>query len=151
MITPAPFVLRHRPVLKIGRSIVVHATGRFLVRYFQNDLTLKVKGKLVCQWRQLCRTVTGNSKHESFKRFCNYCKKKEAEGHFFYVVPLKPSKLTDRFVYVFFDTECTQDLMGPLSIYRTSCTQQMCSNCEAVRDLSVDCRQCDKRTILVWA
>jgi len=26
------------------------------------------------------------------------------------VAPLKPRKLTDRFMYGFFDTECTQDL-----------------------------------------
>jgi len=81
---------------------------------FQNHLTLKVKGKLVCQWRQVCRncsyTVTTDSKHECFKRFCNYCIKKQPFGHFCYVAPLKPSKLTDRFLYVFFDTECTQDL-----------------------------------------
>jgi len=29
---------------------------------------------------------------------------------FFYVAPLKPCKLRDRFMYVFFSTECTQDL-----------------------------------------
>ena len=32
------------------------------------------------------------------------------QGHFCYVAPLKPSKLTGRFLHVFFDTECTQDL-----------------------------------------
>ena len=35
---------------------------------FQNHLTFIMKGKLVCQWRQLCRNcsylVTGDSKHE---------------------------------------------------------------------------------------
>jgi len=45
----------------------------------QNNLTHKVKGKLVCEWRQVCRncsfTVTGDNKHECFKRFCNYCNK----------------------------------------------------------------------------
>ena len=34
---------------------------------FQNHVTLKVKAKLYCQWRQVCRnrsfTVTGDSKH----------------------------------------------------------------------------------------
>ena len=81
---------------------------------FQNHLTLKVKGKLVCQWRQICRncsfTVTSDSKHECFKKFCNYCYKNQPSGHFCYVAPLKPRKLSDRFLYVFFDTECTQDL-----------------------------------------
>ena len=41
---------------------------------FQNLSTLKVIGKLVCQWRQVCRncsfTVTSDYKHECFKRFC---------------------------------------------------------------------------------
>jgi len=45
---------------------------RFLSeKCFQNHLTLKVKGKLVCQWRQVCRNcsylVTAYSKHECFK------------------------------------------------------------------------------------
>ena len=81
---------------------------------FQNHFVLKVKGKLVCQWRQVCRNcsflVTCNNKHECFKKFCTNCNKLQPSGHFCYVVPLKPSKLTDRFLYVFFDTECTNDL-----------------------------------------
>ena len=91
---------------------------------FQNHLTLKLKGKLVCQWRQLFRncnyTVTSDSKHECVKRFCNKCIKRQLSSHFCYLAPLKPSKLTDRILYVFFDTECTRDLenmMGPLSIF----------------------------------
>ena len=84
------------------------------VKCFQNNLTHKVKGKLICQWRQVCRNcsfaVTGDSKLESFKRFCNYCNKKQHSGQFCYVALLKPSKLTDRFLFVFFDTECTQDI-----------------------------------------
>ena len=58
---------------------------------FQNHLTLKAKGKLVCQWRQVCRNcsylVTSVSKHECFKKFCNYCNKKQPSGHFCYVAP----------------------------------------------------------------
>jgi len=106
----------------------------FLVeKCFQSHLTLKVKGKLLCKWRQICRncsfTVTTDSKHECFKRFCNYCIKKQPSGHFCYVAPLKPSKLADPFLYVFFDMECTQDLetmMGPLSIFRTSYVLSRC-------------------------
>ena len=75
---------------------------------FQNHLTLKVKEKLVCKWRQVCRnssfTVTTYSKHESFTRFCNYCNKKQTSGPFCYVAPLKPSKLKDWLMYFFFDT-----------------------------------------------
>ena len=48
-------------------------------KYFQNHVTLKVKGKLVCQWREVCRNcsfrVSGDSKHECFKKFCNSCYK----------------------------------------------------------------------------
>jgi len=118
-----------------------------------------VKGKLVCQWRQVCRncsfTVTSDAKHECFKRFCNYCNKKQLSGHFCYVVPLKPSKLTNRFMYVFFDTECTQHFEqhdGSFEhIPKLICAQQMCSKCEAADVLCVDCIQCGKRTHVFWA
>ena len=40
-------------------------------KYFQNHLTLRVKGKLVCQWRQVCRncnfSATTDFKHECIK------------------------------------------------------------------------------------
>ena len=59
--------------------------------------------------------------------------------------PLKPSKLSDKFLYVFFDTECTQDLQkrdGSFEhVPNLICAQQMSSKCEAVGDLSVDCEQ----------
>ena len=58
------------------------------------------------------------------------------------MAPLKRSKLTDRFLYVFFDTECTQNLKkhdGSFEhIPNLICAQQMCSKCEAVDDLNVD-------------
>ena len=107
----APCVRRHQPLWKISATC-----NRWFLseKCFQNHLTLKVKGKLVCQWRQVCRncsyTVNTDSKHECFKRFCNYCNKKQPSGHFCYMVPLKPSKLTSVFVCFFFDTVCTQDL-----------------------------------------
>jgi len=127
-------------------------------KYFQNYLTLKGKGKLVCQWRQVCRncsyTVTGDSKHECFRRFCIYCNKNQLSGHFCYMAPLKPSKLTDRFVYVFFDTECTRDFEKHDGSFE-HIPNLMCSadgsKCEAVDDLSVDCKQCGKRTHVFWA
>ena len=72
---------------------------------------------------------------------------------FWYVSPLKPSKLTDRFLYGSFDKECTQDLEkhDVSIIFPTSCAQQMCSKCEAVDDLCINCKQCGKRTHLFWA
>jgi hypothetical protein len=40
---------------------------------FQNHLVLRVKGKLFCQWRQICRNsnflVTSDNKHKCFKNF----------------------------------------------------------------------------------
>ena len=72
---------------------------------FQNHETLKVKGRLVCQWRQVCRncsfTVTSDSKHECFQKFCNYCYKNQPSGHFCHVAPLNTSKLSDRILYIF--------------------------------------------------
>jgi len=125
---------------------------------FQNHLTLNVKGKLFCQWRKVCRhfsyLVTGDSKHECFKKFCNICNKKQPSGHFCYLAPLKPSKLSDIFLYVFFDTECTQDLEkrdGSFEhVPNLICAQQMFSKCEAVDDLIVDYEQCGKRVHVFW-
>jgi len=63
---------------------------------------------------------------------------------------MKPCKLTDRFMYVFFDSECTQDFETWDGYFehvpKLICAQQMCSKCEAVEDLSFDCEQCGKRT-----
>ena len=111
-----------------------------------SHLTLKVKGNLFCQWRQVCRncsfTVTGDNKRECFKRFCKYCNKKQLSGHFCYVAPLKPSKLTNWNMCAFFDTECAQDFEkhdGSFEhIPNLICAQQKCSKCEAVDDLNVD-------------
>jgi hypothetical protein len=70
-------------------------------------------------------------------------------NHFCYVAPLKHSKLTDTFMHVFFDTDCTQDLDkrdGSFEhIPNLICAQEMCSKCEAVDDLNVYCEQCGKR------
>ena len=56
------------------------------------------------------------------------------------MAPLKPNKLKDMFMYVFFDTECTQDLEkcdGSFEhVPNLTCAQQMCSKCEAVDYLS---------------
>ena len=54
--------------------------------------------------------VTSYSKHEWCKKFCTFCNKKQPSGHLCYVDPLIPSKLSNKYLYVFFDTECTQDL-----------------------------------------
>jgi len=68
---------------------------------FQNHLILKVEGKLVCQWRQVCRncsySATSDSKHLCFKKFCTFCNKKQSSGHLCYVAPRKPSKLSNKY------------------------------------------------------
>jgi len=117
-----------------------------------------MKNKLVCQWKQVCRNcsylVTADSKHECNKTFCTNCNKKQPSGHFCYVAPLTASKLSDKYMYVFFDTECTQDLArddGSFGhIPNLLCAQQMCSKCQAMDDMEFDCDQCGKRTHVFW-
>jgi hypothetical protein len=121
---------------------------------FQNHSVLKMKGKLVCQWKQICRkcnfTVRSDSRHECGKKFCTYCNKIQPLGHYCYVAPLKTTKLSNKYLYVFFDTECTQDvekLDGPfLHTPNLICAQQMCPVCQNEDDMEVDCKQCGKRT-----
>jgi hypothetical protein len=154
-----PCALPRHPVRKTRKNIVVHVTSIFLSeKCFQNHVTLKVKGKLVCQWRHVCRNcsylVTYDSKHECFKKICTFCNKRQPSGHLCYVAPLKPSKLSNRYMYVFFDTECTQDLKkrdGSFEhVPNLICVQQMCCKCEAVEDVNVDCEQCGKRVHSFW-
>ena len=80
--------------------------------------------------------------------------KNQPSGHFSYVAPLKRSKLSDRFLYVFFDTECTQGLQRHdgsfVHVPNLICAHQMCSKCEAMDDMNVDCEQCGKRTHVFW-
>jgi hypothetical protein len=70
------------------------------------------------------------------------------------VAPMKPSKLSNRYMNVFFDTECTQDLEKRAGSFEhvpnVICAQQMCSKCEAVDDFNVDCEQCGKRLHTFW-
>jgi len=117
-----------------------------------------VEGKLVCQWRQVCQNcsylVTNDSKHECFNKCCTSCNKKQPSGHLSYVAPLKPSKISNKYLFVFFDTECTQDIEKrdgtfehvPNLIF----DQQMCCKCEVVEDVNDDCEQCGKRVHYFW-
>ena len=91
------------PCIKDETTYCVTCKRWFLSeKSFQNHLVLKVKGKIVCQWRHVCRNcsfvVTCNNKHECFKKFCTNCKKLQTSVHFCYVAPLKPRKLADRFL-----------------------------------------------------
>jgi predicted RNA-binding protein YlxR (DUF448 family) len=86
--------------------------------------------------------VTGGSKHDGFKRFCNYCNKKQLSCQFCSVTPLKSSKMTGRFIYVCFDTDCTQEFekhdWSFEHISNLKCAQQMCSQCEEEDGSGVD-------------
>ena len=77
------------------------------MRSFRNHLTLKMKGNLVCQWRQVCQNcsylVTSVSKNECFKKVFNFCNKRQTSGHVFYVA--QASKISDKFLYFSIDTE----------------------------------------------
>ena len=70
------------------------------------------------------------------------------------MIPLKPSKLTERFLYVFFDTECKQDLESCDGSFENVpnlvCAKQMCSKCEAVDYLSADCEECSECNHVLW-
>ena len=58
-------------------------------------------------------------------------------------------------MYVFFDTESTQDFEKHDSSFEHIpnhiCAQQICSQSDAVDELSVNCKQCGKRTHVFWA
>ena len=110
------------------------------------------------RWRQGCRNcsylVTFNSKHECFKKFYTYCNKKQHSGHLCYVAPKKPSKLSNKYLYAFFDRKSTQYLQkrdGSFEhVPNLICAQQMCCQCEAVEYVNVDCEQCEKRAYSFW-
>jgi len=77
---PAPCVLLHDPCNKDHTKYCSTCNRYFLIeKCFQNHMTLKVKSKLVCQWKKVCRNcsylVTGVSKHECNKTFCTSCNK----------------------------------------------------------------------------
>jgi len=100
---------------------------------FRNHITLKVKSKIVCQWRQVCRNcsylVTGNSKHECNKTFCASCNKKQPSGHFCYVASLTASKLSDKYITYSLIRNVRKPLpgmTGVLVIFRTSYVLSKC-------------------------
>jgi hypothetical protein len=111
----APYVPQHNHAPKIIRSIVIQATGSSSVKCFQTHLSLNVNGKAACQWRQVRRNysivITSESKHECFKRFLITVTKSNLQVIF---ATWLHSSLANfpTFMYVFSDTECTQDLEG---------------------------------------
>jgi len=101
------------PCTKDQSKYCTNAIDGFTVRNIYR-IMWRSNERLGCQWRQVCRNcrfrVTGYSKHECFMRCCNNCYKRQPSRHFCYVIPLTPSKLTDRVLCIFFDAEYTQDL-----------------------------------------
>jgi len=96
--------------------------------------------------------VTSDSKHECYKKFCTFCNKKQPSGHLCYVAPLKPSKLSNKyftFSLIRNAHKTLKSVMGLLSMFRTSCAQ-MCSKCETVDDVNVNCEQCGTRDHTFW-
>jgi len=70
------------------------------------------------------------------------------------VASLNPSKLSIKYLYVFFDTKCTEDLEkydGSFEhVTNLICAQKMCSKCETLDDVNVNCEQCGKRVHTFW-
>ena len=107
----------------------------FNEKCFQNHLVLKAKGKLICQWRQVCRNcsflVASNNKHECFKKFCTNCNKLHPSGQFCYLAPLKPSKRTNKFCtfsLIRIVQKTLRSVMGILSMFLTLYLHSRCSN-----------------------
>ena len=69
------------------------------------------------------------------------------------MAPWKPIKLTDKFMYVF-GTESMLDFekrdVSFEHILKLTCAKQICSECEAMDDLSVDFEQFGKRIHVFW-
>jgi len=64
-----------------------------------------------------------------------------------------PNRLPDKYMFVFFVTEYTQDLEkceGSFEhVPNVICAQQMCSKYEAIQDMNIDCEQCGKHVHVV--
>jgi len=76
--------------------------------------------------------VTSESKLECFNTFRNICNNKHPSVRLRYVTALKPVQLPHRFMYVLFDTECTQDLEqrdGYFEQHRTVYVLSKCVHC----------------------
>jgi hypothetical protein len=148
VVKSAPCAQILRPVKRIGIGIVVLATGGFSVRSVL---------KIIWNWGRKARQSVSGDRYAQIVlfgnnrfKFCSNCNRKTHFGHFCYVAPLKATKLSEKIMYIFFDTECTQDLEEldesfehvPILI----CAQQMFSKCVSMDDTYIDCKQCGPRT-----
>ena len=100
---------------------------------FQNHLILKVKGKLVCQWRQVCRNcsylMTSDLKHECFKKFCTFLIRNNLQAIYatwlhWNLASCQTSICT--FSLIRSAHKTLKSVMGLLSMYRTSYVLSRC-------------------------
>ena len=101
---------------------------RFLSeKCFKDLLTLKAKGKLVCQrrqvWRNCSNSVSADSKHECIKKFCNFCNKHQHSGHFCYGLHWNLASCSTSFCTfssIWSAHKTFKSVMGLSSMFRTS-------------------------------
>ena len=102
----------------------------FSEKCFQNQLTLKVKGRLICQLRKLCRNcwypITNDSKHECFVIFVI---RRKLQATFARRIRLSVTSGRTRFC-TFSSTRSAKktfnSMMGLLSIYRILYVLSIC-------------------------
>jgi len=102
---------------------------RFLsVKCFQNHLTLEVKGKLVCQWRKVSRNCN-YLVNERFKKFCNFCSKKQLQATFATWLHWNLASCRTRFCTfssIRSAHKILKSVMGLLRMYRTAYVLSKC-------------------------
>jgi hypothetical protein len=63
-------------------------------------------------------------------------------------------KLSNKYMFVFFDTKYTQNLekheVSFEHVPNLICAQQMFSKCETIEDMNIDFEQCGKRVRVYW-
>ena len=124
-------------------------------KVFPESFTLKVKGKLVCQWRQVCQIcsflVKANSKMNVLRNFALIVTKSNHQAIFAAWFHWSIARCQQVFVRF---PQCTQDLVkcdGSFEhVPNLICVQQACSKCEVVDDLIVDLNSIGKRTHMFW-
>ena len=131
---------------------------RFLSeKCFQNHLTLKMKGKLVCQWGTYAEIVViwllQILSMNALRNFVIIVIRNNLQFIFATWFHWNLGSCQTRFC-TFSLTRSAQrtfrSMMDPLFIFPISCAKQMCSKSEAVDDTNCDCEQCVKSTHVFW-
>jgi len=124
--------------------------------FFANQKQSTAKRKSVCERKRSCATcgaLVSRENHECNKRFCQNCGRNREAGHLCYIRPLKDELHCggDR-VLVLYDFETTQKKYSDnatIHVPNLVCVQQLCSQCEGVKDCS-DCVRCGQRMYSFW-